>query len=87
MFENIGGLVVVLYIQILLVPPMTTFPLGIRTPPMPPNTPVEVKLEYASDVGLSCPIFAHVFGINITFPLGNRTPPPNPEAAVTFEYA
>jgi hypothetical protein len=84
-FEKIGGLVVVLYILILLAPPMTTFPFGMRTPPMPPNTPVEVKLEYTSVVGLSCPIFAHVFGMNTTFPFGARTPPPNPEAAATLE--
>ena len=87
MFEKTGGFDVVLYIQILLVPPMTTFPFGMRTPPIEPITPVDVKLEYSKDDGSSCPIFAHVFGMNTTFPFGARTPPPNPDAAVTFEYA
>jgi hypothetical protein len=86
-FVKTGGLVVVLYIHMLLVPPMTTFPLGIRTPPVLPKTPVKVKLEYTKEVGSSCPIFAFVFGIKTTFPFGARTPPPNPEVAETLEYA
>ena len=44
-FEKVGGILVVLYIHTFPVPPMTTFPFGSRTPPIPPKTPVVDRLE------------------------------------------